>query len=257
MPTWNVEYFNSLRERLEGLQALNAQRLADVTAGRVAPGVDDIAIGSGKLVKAVILFFDIRGFTDRTGSSDEIELKKTLSMLNQVIPTVMRIIFDFGGYVEKNTGDGVMAIFGIGEAPKIACNNALSASTTIFYVLKKLINPALNDQGIAPVNARIGMDYGPILLSRIGTASGSSAQQRNFLTAVGPPANIASKLQGKADTDQIWTGDLVRLHAEEWRKSFFVREDESDATWKWIYSGTPNRYAYWNYNAFRKDPSVV
>jgi len=33
-------------------------------------------------------------------------------MLNLIIPTVMRAISQWRGVIEKNTGDGVMAIFG-------------------------------------------------------------------------------------------------------------------------------------------------
>ena len=126
-------------------------------------------------------------------------------MLDCVIPMVMQVIHDHDGYVEKNTGDGVMAVFGVDEADQGA-NAALDAALTIFYVQKVLVNPYLAGLGIPPVAARIGIDLGPLLLARIGVASGTARQQRNFLTAVGPAAKCGLQVQTigqhKSDLDR-------------------------------------------------------
>lgn len=251
MPNWNKEYYDSLEEKFEKITDGLADRIDGVINGTIAPAIDDIAIGSAKKMSAAILFFDIRGFTSRTSSSDLSKLKETLIMLDCVIPMVMHIIYDNNGIIEKNTGDGIMAIVGLEDNDNVAAQNALTAATTIFYTLNKMINPYLASLGIKKVDARIGIDVGEVLVARIGTKKGTAKHDRSFLTIVGPTANIASKIQNQAGTNQIWVGDQIMKHAEEYRKSYF--KDVTPANWNWIYTPSRNRYSIWHFDAKKKD----
>ena len=154
MPTWNKEYYKSLEDKFETINTGLENKIENVVSGRVAPSINDITIGSGRKFDCAILFFDIRGFTNRTSSSDMSKLKETLIMLDCVIPMVMQIIHDFGGYVEKNTGDGVMGIIGLEDEKETATKNALNASLVIFSCLKNIINPYLVSKNIEKVDVR-------------------------------------------------------------------------------------------------------
>jgi class 3 adenylate cyclase len=254
MQDWNKEYLQSLKERFSGITDSLDDRLEAVIQGRVAPAAEDIPIGSAKQVRAAVLFFDIRSFSEKTMSAELSEVKKALYMLDTIIPMVMYTVFDHGGYVEKNTGDGIMAVFGVELSDSEAANSALSAATAIFYLIKNIVNPNLLMYGISGVNARIGIDLGTLLLARIGTPTGTAKHDRNFLTAVGPSANLACRLQQMSGTDQIWVGDLIRQNALEYRQKFF--EDVTPSPWTWTYKDKPNNtYRIWNYNAVKLDPS--
>jgi class 3 adenylate cyclase len=254
MPKWNIDYFNALKEKFDSITNGLDDRIERVVDGRVAPALEDITIGSGRKMRAATLFFDIRGFSNLTSSADLHSLKKTLVMLDCVIPMVMQIVYDNDGYVEKNTGDGIMALIGVESDDKTAANNALNTATTIFYVLKNLINPFLAAQNINPVNARIGIDLGTILIARVGLPSGTAKQQRNFLTAVGPSANLSCKIQQQAGTNEIWTGDLIYQNAADWRKKYF--KDKTPANWTWSYANSPSKkYNIWEYDAVKTDPT--
>ncbi len=255
MPEWNKEYVEKLRSRFQALAESIDESTKKITEGRVAPALDDIPIGGARYLRGAALYFDIRGFTKRTRSPELTDLRGTLVMLNAVIPTIMSIIYDLGGYVEKNTGDGVMALCGLGEDDKVSANLALDVAVISFYALEHIVNPALVRAGYASVEARIGIDVGNMLIARIGTHSGSSAHQRNFLTAVGPAANIACKLQGKAGTNEIWVGNLVKNQAHDWRQKFFEVKDSGDLDWDWFHHNTTQRYHYWRYNAYRLEPT--
>ena len=252
MPTWNLAYLQEVSNRLDSIVDGLSARLDSIVDGRTTPALEDIAIGSGRKMRAAILFFDIRGFTKRTNSADLEKLKETLYMLDCVIPIVMKVIYDHNGYIEKNTGDGVMAVIGAEENDEVAANNALDVSTAIFYVINNIINPHLQSVGIEKINARIGIDMGTLLFTRIGLASGTSKTKRNFLTAVGPCANLASKIQHMANTDEIWTGDLIKVNSRENRKSYFV--DKTPSTWSWSYHNSNNSYKIWHYNAIKLEP---
>ncbi len=255
MPLWTKQYLQSLRNKLTQIVDGLDNRLEVVVDGRTAPALDSITIGSGRKMRTAILFFDIRGFTNRTTSSDMNSLKNTLFMLDCVIPMVMQIIYDFGGYIEKNTGDGLMAIIGAEKTDSVAANDSLNTATTIFYVLKNVINPLLEAKGIQKVDARIGIDLGTVLIARIGLPTGTARHQRNFLTAVGPSANLACKIQGMAGTNQIWTGDNIKRLAQEWRKDYFV--DKTPTDWTWTYSNDATKsYKVWFYNATKTNPNI-
>ena len=258
MPEWTSEYYESLAERFFNMADGLSDRLDAVVDGREAPAVEDIPIGSARKLRAAILFFDIRDFTGRTGSADLDKMKEALFMLDCVIPTVEHVVYDYGGYVEKNTGDGIMAIIGAGSDDATAANAALDVATTSFYVLQNLVNGYLASVGVPTVDARIGIDLGTTLLARIGTPQGSAKQARSFLTAVSPAANLASRLQREmAGTNEIWTGHLIERNAAEWRQRFFQDKTPERWTWSWYSGGerTGETYRIWRYNASKKDPS--
>lgn len=255
MPTWDSAYLQSLTERfgkiLEGLTS----RLQAVAEGRTAPGLEDLAIGSARKQRAAVLFFDIRSFSLRTGSPLDADLRNSLLLVDCVLPIMMHLVYDHGGYVEKNTGDGIMALFGVDGDDVSAANDALGVATAMFYVLENLVNPVLVKVGIAAVRARIGIDFGPVLISRVGVPTGSSKHVRNFLAAVGPAANLACHLQEMAGTNEIWVGDLIRRNAFDWRQRFFV--ETTPPGWHWNYVGQPwVPYRLWRYYAVKIAPAT-
>ena len=253
MVTWDAEYYEELEERFSNITDGLNDRIDGIADGTIAPPVEEIAIGSARKMRAASLFFDIVDFTNRSQYGEVEKTKDALHMLDCVIPMVQHLVYDHGGYVEKNTGDGVLAIFTGNDAD--AANAALDTATASFYVLRHLVNDYLEDVDIPKVDARIGIDLGTVLVARVGTARGSAAQARSFLTVVGSSANLASKLQREmAGPNQIWTGDLIKRNAEEYRKGWFV--DETPSGWTWSYLNNSNRvYRIWRYTGMKLDPS--
>jgi class 3 adenylate cyclase len=147
-----------------------------------------------------------------------------------------------------------MAILGADSTDAEAADAALDTALTIFYVLQNLVNPYLASIGIARVDARIGIDLGRLLLARIGIPSGSARHQSNFLTAVGPAANLACRLQQMADTNQIWVGDLIKRSATG-RFDWLFRE-VTPSDWTWVYDHNRARYPAWHYNDSRSWPDL-
>lgn len=239
MRTWNREYWFYLTEQFRSISKDLKSKLMGVVAGRVMPSADLIPIGSARKVNAAVLFFDIRGSSNRSGLV-------ALYTLDVVIPMVMRIVHDHDGYIEKNTGDGVMAIFTAMDEQK-ACKAAIESAMTCFYVLKHAINPHLSQVSIPSVDARIGIDFGEILVARIGVHKGSANQDRSFLTAIGPAANIACRLQEQSGTNQIWVGNTIKANAPQEWQNFFKRV--LPVEWTWVSSGTTEPYPAWHFDA--------
>jgi adenylate cyclase len=249
MPNWTSTYEEELQASFRELTTALPTRLRQVVTGRTTPALEALTIGSAREVAATVLFFDIEGSTSRTPTGHSEHLRTTLATLNCVIPMMSRVVTDHDGYIEKNTGDGLMAIFGPSDS---SANDAIDAATTCFYVLREIVNPFLTANGIAPVDARIGIDHGQILLARIGLPTGGADNQRNFLTAIGPAANIAFRLQGVAGTNGICVGDGVRQRASPTRANHFQAFIPPD--WTWVFEGTQNPYWVWKYIERRTRP---
>src|SRR4051812_10828059 len=102
-------YWRKQIDRVEQLRSKIASR-ANSIPGRVVPDDTDLALGSGRRISATVLFLDISAFSQRRSiSADEQELM--LRVLNLFLTEMIRVVEDYGGYVEKNTGDGLMAYF--------------------------------------------------------------------------------------------------------------------------------------------------
>jgi len=249
MPSWTSTYEANLRTFFRELTTTLPARLRQVVTGRTTPALEGLTIGSGREVAATVLFFDIEGSTERTPTGRSEHLRKTLATLNCVIPMISRVVTDYGGYIEKNTGDGLMAVFGPSDS---SAKDALDTATTCFYVLRTIINPFLTANGIESVDARIGIEHGQLLLARIGLPTGSAYIQRNFLTAIGPAANIAFRLQGIAGTNGICVGDGVRQRASLGRENHF--QAFIPPNWDWVFEGTQKPYWVWKYTEQRTTP---
>lgn len=239
MRIWNRDYWGELSSQFKHLTRDLKSKLDQVVAGKVVPSIAYMPLGSARKLNAAVLFFDLRG-------SSNLPSPVALYTLNVVIPSIMRIVHDHDGYIEKNTGDGVMAIFA-GAEEKQTCKSSLQCALASFCFLQEVINPHFLQIGLQNVEARIGIDFGEILLSRVGVPKGSARQDRSFLTAIGAAPNIACRLQEQAGTNEIWVGDAVKVHAPaEWVCSF-IRKSPSE--WNWVQKGnTSQQYAAWHFN---------
>lgn len=244
MRRWDRAYAEYLKIHFRALTRDLKSKLEQVVAGRAVPSTANIAIGAARKLNAAVLFFDIEG-SSRLSATD------ALYTLNVVVPTIMRIVHDHDGYIEKNTGDGVMAIFTAMD-DKVACKAALQAALVMFHSLNEFINPQFISQRYPRVAARVGIDFGTIYVSRVGVPQGSSNSDRSFLTAIGPAANIACRLQEQAGTNETWVGDAVQRFAPpEWQGSFSPAHPDP-AKWTWVQpvGGDQTRaYPAWRFNA--------
>ena len=162
-------------------------------------------------------------------------------ILNIATTTVMRIVREWQGTVEKHTGDGVMAIIGT-ETPNLnkIAKDAIEIAQTINFVMKSDVLPQLIAQGLPALNFRIGIEMGELLISRIGLSN------MNFLTAVGSPANRASKLEALARPNGIAIGESLARNLHPYLHQYLEKGDSPD--WDWYYEDKITPYNYYHYN---------
>ncbi len=197
-------YWGSQVQRVEQLRAKIAAR-AEVPVGRVIPDDTDLAIGTGRRLNLTVMFIDISKFSSRP-SSTPAEQELMLRVLNLFFTEMIRIVEDYGGVVEKNTGDGLMAYFE-DQADVSSAKRAVACSLTMNAANDYLVSPILRASNVAPLEFRTSMDYGALTLARIGPA-----QRFNRNVAIGNTANFAAKMLALIKPGDIVLGAAARNH---------------------------------------------
>ncbi len=245
---WTSDFHNkSIRARIEKQVRIYQKRGPQISLGRTMPDLKSLIIGEAKTMTAAVLFFDLAKFTKTTSA---LSPENTLFTLNLIIPSIMDIVRHWRGEIEKNTGDGIMAIFGTETRyrEEIA-KPAIEAAMAIRYVMLNDIKPSLDSLGLPPLDFRIGIDMDELLIARIGI------NNHSFLTAVGDAANRASKLQSLAETNGICIGDnLFHTLSAELKQSC---EPQADPEWDFYNPGTAVPYRYFNFSHHLDEPVKV
>jgi adenylate cyclase len=157
----------------------------------IAPGLaaesalDTSETEAGREQELAILFADLRGFTtiaERKLPYDVVYL------LNRYFETVGGAVRDAGGIANQFTGDGVMALFGVGASPDDGCRAALRGAADMVASLEAL-SASLAGELPAPLKIGIGIHVGPAVVGRMGFSEAA------YLTAVGDTVHVAARLE--------------------------------------------------------------
>jgi adenylate cyclase len=146
---------------------------------------DLLKLGGEKKVVS-ILFADVRGFTTL---SERMPPEELVSLLNEYLSPMTRIVLAEEGTLDKYIGDSIMAIFNapieIPNHPKRACSVALRMMAEL---------PRLNDtwskRGLPALFIGIGIHTGEAVVGNMGT------DLRFDYTAIGDTVNLAARLEG-------------------------------------------------------------
>ena len=198
-------YWRTQIERVEELRKKISAR-PKLGEGRIVPGDDALSIGDGKRLSMAVMFMDICGFSNRPMETLE-EQDLTLRVLNLLFTEMIRIAEEYGGNVEKNTGDGLMIYFNDGEGTpgEKGAKRAVAAALTMMAANEHLINPILCATPTNEIGFRVSVDYGPVTIARLG-----SARRFNSNAAIGTTANFASKMLRHAKAGDIILGESAR-----------------------------------------------
>jgi adenylate cyclase len=167
------------------MASLLATFLGEGPATQVQAG----AIHRGDVVEteAAILLTDMRGFTPLSLTSHPSQLLATLGRYFEAVADAVRTE---GGDVLKFLGDGVLAIFRVGEGSRtVACAAAMRAVTRALAVARA--------DNLPPFVA--ALHVGSVMYGNIGSLD------RLDFTVVGPAVNAVSRLEGVAKA----SGELV------------------------------------------------
>jgi class 3 adenylate cyclase/tetratricopeptide (TPR) repeat protein len=147
-----------------------------------------LADGERKAVTA--LFADIKGSIELMGDLDPEDARR-------VVDPALKVMIDashrYDGYVVQSSGNGIFAMFGAPSAHEDHPQRALLAALRMQQEIKKLAG-ALRAEGRAPIQVRIGLNTGEVVLRPIETGG-----RHVEYTPIGHTANLASRMQTLAE----------------------------------------------------------
>ena len=144
--------------------------------------------GDRRDLEAVILFADLRDFTVKAASWSIDQLLAALDTYYQALVDAITVA---GGEVLKFMGDGLLAVFPIGEAQALArtCQRALAAVLAARNALEAA-NRVRAEAGADPLDFGVALHVGPVVYGNIG------GQGRLDFTVIGPAVNLVSRVEG-------------------------------------------------------------
>lgn len=147
---------------------------------------------------ATIFFLDL---VDFTRMSDTLPPREVMSLLNVAMGICVRVIEMNAGNVDKFLGDGIMAMF---EQP-------IQAVTAAFVIQNQFnqLNEFRALQSEAPIEVRIGIHAGPVVLGSLGPP------ERREWTAVGDVVNTASRIERNGQAGAVMVSAEVFARIQE------------------------------------------
>ncbi len=201
-----AEAYRGFNRMTHGL--VERERLRDAFGRYVAPEVAEqvmkhgVSMG-GSLVRATVIFVDIRGFTSL---SEEMPPEAVVGLLNRYFAEVSPPIRAEGGFINKFGGDSLLAVFG---APVPAPDHAERAARAALGVRAALasFNEREVAEGRAAVRIGIGVHTGEMVAGSVGSPD------RMEYTVIGDVVNVAARIQ--ALTKDFGTDILLSAAAYE------------------------------------------
>jgi adenylate cyclase len=178
-------------------------RAFGITRSKMNPNICTICERSFRYVKkqshisanATILFADIRGFTDLSERMSAVELGRVVSVFQD---QCAQAIWDHDGIVNKQMGDGLMAIFNF----PIKITNHAEAAILAARDIQSHCAEALRSLGLAndrtahAIGVGVGIHSGDVEI-------GEFSSFRSDFTAIGGAVNLSSRLESQAAAGEI------------------------------------------------------
>jgi adenylate cyclase len=205
----------AIAEMAAGLSAFRKFIPADLVRSLLRQGVE--AKPGGSIQQLTVMFIDVAGFT---GLSERMG-DRVVPLLSGYLNLASEIIDANAGTIDKFIGDAVMAFWG---APVAQDDHALRCCRAALAIRDALGSAGLTDDQGKPLQIRIGINSGRMLVGNIGS------ELRLNYTVIGDTVNVASRLEtaNKQYGTQILIGtETKRLIGD----AFLTREIDSIAVY--------------------------
>lgn len=162
----------------------------------------DTPLGAVRQQNVAVLFADIVGFT---GMAQQRSPEQVIALLRGFHGRMEEVVFAHGGTLDKYIGDAVMATFGTPQTGPHDATDALACAAAMADALAAW-NLERAAAGDVPIEAGIGLQYGPAVLGDIGGA------HRLEFAVIGDTVNVASRLERltrSLDATIVAGGDLM------------------------------------------------
>jgi class 3 adenylate cyclase len=168
------------------------------------PTETPIAETVGERRHITVLFCDLVGSTSISAGLDAEDWR---DLVGAYLDAASAAVTEMGGHVAKKLGDGLMALFGYPVAQENDAERAVRAALSIQRALAE-VNRKNAGSGKPPLNARIGIEIGPVVVDVAGEIYGDAP-------------NTAARVQALAEPGTVWVTAGVQRQVA----GLFVAED--------------------------------
>lgn len=168
-----------LREKTLLLKYFSPEIVDKILKEEISPDLN------GSNMNVSVLFFDLR---NSTGLAENLAPNEFADLLNRTLSAVMRLVVAHHGSVNKLTGDGILATFGLPIPSELDAQNCVGCARSI----RSLFNG--NAQMLGSNGHRFG-GFGVGIATGIVFAGNVGDQDRMEYTVIGDAVNVASRLE--------------------------------------------------------------
>ncbi len=138
-----------------------------------------------------VMFCDLVGSTNLSAQLDPEDMRGVIAAYQACIGEVVNY---YTGMVARYMGDGVLAYFGYPQAQEDSAEQAVRAGLALVEAVSKL-----DTQAATRLRVRVGIATGTVVVGDLLVAQTGAQEQ----VVVGDTPNLASRLQGIAEPDQV------------------------------------------------------
>ena len=173
--------------------------------GQALTGVPVPDAGNERRI-VTVLFGDLSEFTSW---AEDLDPERVGVVTDRVLASLAHIVGDFGGHVDKLTGDGIMAVFGAPTAHEDDPERAVRAAAGMQAAVRRLV--AQESGGGRRLGLRVGLNTGEVV---------AGVQAHLSYTVIGDTVNTAARLSDAAGVGAVLAGRdtaLATSAAAAWR----------------------------------------
>ena len=153
----------------------------------------------GRLVRATVLFADLRGYT---GLAERLPAAQLVPLLDEFFRVLAKAVILHGGTVFHMAGDGIMAGFGVSAEPVAGAplhdgaREALAAGNAMLQQFG-VVAARWREELSIEAGIGVGLHMGEVAVGIIGPPG------QKFTTLVGDTVNVAARLCGRARAGEV------------------------------------------------------
>ena len=168
------------------------------------PPISAATEATGERRYLTVMFCDLVG---STSISAQLDAEEWRDLVGAYLDAASAAVTEMGGHVAKKLGDGLMALFGYPVAQENDAERAVRAALSIQRALAE-VNRKNAGAGKPALNARIGIETGPVVVDAAGEIYGDAP-------------NIAARVQALAEPGTV----VVTARVQRQVAGLFVAEE--------------------------------
>jgi len=212
LKSWNTKLEERVKKQVEVLQRTGRlKRFLSPQLAELIISTDKSDLLNSHRREVTVVFCDLRGFT---AFSELGEPEEVMGVLQEYHTAMGKLIFEYGGTLERFTGDGLMVFFN----DPIPCDDPSEKAVKMAMSMRDIVttlNAKWKKKGYN-LGFGIGIDKGYATLGKIGF------EGRFDYAAIGTVTNTASRLCDNAKPDQILISQKVLGDVENMVKADMV-----------------------------------